>query len=283
MARLQKKSLSTPDEVRRFPLGKFEISLLDEAVFSHVVFEPGWHWQDHVQPIVGTITCQNRHVGVCVGGSLHVRPEEGADLVIVPGDVYEIPPGHDAWVDGDDSFESYEFTSGRVFALPPDEENRRLVTLLFTDIVDSTTQLERLGDRAWRELLLAHNERLRSTIDRFRGREVTTTGDGVLAVFDGAGRAVRCAKAIESSVADIGLSVRAGVHTGEVEFVGGNVRGLAVHMAARVMALAGPGEVAVSATTMQLAAGTDLRFEPMGQHELKGNSGTHEVFRLVGP
>ena len=100
-------------------------------------------------------------------------------------------------------------------------------------------------------------------------------------MFDGAARAVRCARAAEASVADIGLALRAGVHTGEVEFVGGNVRGLAVHLAARVMSLAGPGEVVVSATTMQLSAGTDLRFESLGPHELKGISGSQEVFRLI--
>jgi len=283
MARLQHKSLTTPDEVRRFPHGRFDIATLDEAVIAHVFFEPGWHWKEHIQPIVGTTWCQNRHVGVCITGRFHVLGEDGAEQEFAPGDVYEIPPGHDAWVVGDELWESYEFTSGRVFALPPDEENRRLVTLLFTDIVESTAQLERIGDRAWRELLIAHNERLRSTIDLFRGREVTTTGDGILAVFDGAARAVRCAKAMEASTADIGVQIRAGVHTGEVEFVGGNVRGLAVHMAARVMALAGPGEVAVSATTMQLATGTDLRFESLGPHELKGISGSHEVFRLAPP
>jgi class 3 adenylate cyclase len=281
MARLQRKSFTTPEEVRRFPNGRMDIVQLDEAVFGHFVLEPGWHWATDVAPIVGTAWCQNRHVGLVQSGRLHVRLEDGTEMVLEPGDAYEFPPGHDAWVEGDVTFDAYEFTSGRVFALPPDEENRRLATLLFTDIVDSTTQLERLGDRAWRELLLDHNARLRAEIDRFRGREVTTTGDGFLAAFDGAGRAIRCARAMAAAVAPLGLQLRAGVHTGEVEFVGGTVRGLAVHLAARVMALAGPGEVFVSATTMQLAAGTDLRFEPRGARELKGLTGTHEVYQLI--
>ena len=274
--------MNVPEEIRRFPRGRMEIVLLDEAVFARAVFEPGWHWGEDVKPIVGTTWCQNRHVGFAKTGRMHVRMDDGTEMLLGPGDAYEIPPGHDAWIEGDETWDAYEFTSGRVFALPPDEENRRLATLLFTDIVDSTAHLQRLGDRAWRELLIAHNERLRSTIDLFRGREVTTTGDGILAVFDGAGRAVRCAKAMGASVADIGLSIRAGVHTGEVEFVGADVRGLAVHMAARVTALAAAGEVVVSSTTMQLSAGTDLRFESLGEKELKGISGTHEVFRLVG-
>ena len=274
--------MDSPEEVRRFPHGLIEIVSLDEAVFAHFLLEPGWHWAEHVKPIVGTTSCQNRHVGFARTGRLKVRMDDGTEIAYGPGDAYEIPPGHDAWVDGVEMWDAYEFTSGRVFALPPDEENRRLTTLLFTDIVDSTANLQRLGDRAWRELLLAHNERLRSTIDVFRGREVLTTGDGILAVFDSAGRAIRSARAMQVSIADLGLSLRAGVHTGEVEFVGGNVRGLAVHVAARIMALAAPGDVIVSATTVQLAAGTDLRFESIGAHDMKGISGSQEVFRLVG-
>ena len=282
MARLQRKSMATPDEVRRFQMGLMEIVTLDEVVFAHAVFQPGWHWAEHLKPIVGTAWCQHRHVGFSRTGKMHVRMDDGIEMSFGPGDAYEIPPGHDAWIEGDEPWDAYEFTSGRVFGLPPDDENRRLVTLLFTDIVDSTAHLQRLGDRAWRELLIAHNERLRSTIDLFRGREVTTTGDGILAVFDSAGRAVRCARAMVTSIAEIGLAIRAGVHTGEVEFVGGDVRGLAVHQAARVMALAGAGEVTASATTVQLSAGTDLQFESTGPHELKGISGSHEIFRLVG-
>jgi class 3 adenylate cyclase len=282
MARLLRKSTLTPEQVRRFPNGRVEVVTLDEFVVTHFFCEPGWRWSADVRPIVQTPTCQLRHLGVALGGRLRVRTDDGAEMTFGPGDAYEIPPGHDAWVEGDETWDTYEFTSGRVFAVAPEEEDRRVATLLFTDIVASTQELQRLGDRRWRELLLEHNERVRTALDRFRGSEVTTTGDGFLAAFDSARRAVRCAVAIRTAVADLGISIRAGVHTGEVEFVGDNARGLAVHMAARVMALAGPGEVAVSATAMQLSAGADLQYESLGPHELKGIDGTHEIFRLVG-
>jgi len=282
MARLLRKSTLTPEQIRRFPNGRVEVVSLDEFVVTHFFCEPGWRWSTDVRPIVQTPTCQLRHLGVALGGRLRVRTDDGAEMTFGPGDAYEIPPGHDAWVEGDDVWDSYEFTSGRVFAVAPEEEDRRVSTLLFTDIVDSTGQLQRLGDRRWREVLLEHNQRVRATLDQFRGDEVTTTGDGFLAAFDSARRAVRCATAIRDAVADLGIAIRAGVHTGEVEFVGGNVRGLAVHTAARVMALAGPGEVVVSATTMQLASGADFRFESLGEHELKGIAGPLEVFRLAG-
>jgi class 3 adenylate cyclase len=281
MARLQRKSTLTPEQVRRFPNGRVEVVSLDEFVVTHFFCDPGWRWSADVRPIVQTSTCQLRHLGVAIGGRLHVRIDDGTELEIGPGDAYEIPPGHDAWVVGDGVWDTYEFTSGRVFAVAPDEEDRRVATLLFTDIVDSTGQLQRVGDRRWREILLQHNERVRATLDRFRGEEVSTTGDGFLAAFDSARRAVRCAVAIQSAVEELGISIRAGVHTGEVEFVAGNVRGLAVHMAARVMAVARAGEVTVSATTMQLAEGGDVRFESLGPQELKGIAGTHEVYRLL--
>lgn len=139
--------------------------------------------------------------------------------------------------------------------------------------MDSTAIAERLGEAGWRELLARPSERTRWELDRFRGREVNTTGDGFLARFDDAERSVRCARAICESAAEIGLTIRSGIHTGEVELVQGNVRGLAVHVASRVMALAGPGEVLVSWTTRDLLAGTAITFEDRGLHELKGLSG----------
>jgi class 3 adenylate cyclase len=282
MSRLQRKSTLVPEQVRTFPHGRIEVVSLDEFVVSHFIFQPGWRWSTDVKPIMQTPSCQLHHLGIVLGGRLQVVTDDGAEMRFGPGDAYEIPPGHDAWVEGDETWDVYEFTSGRVFALAPEEEDRQLVTLLFTDIVDSTGSLERLGDRRWRELLLTHNQLVRTAFDRFRGREVVTTGDGFLAVFDSPGRAVRCARAIVTGVADLRIAIRAGVHTGEVELVGGNVRGMSVHFAARVMALADAGEVCVSATTMQLSAGTDLRFESLGNQELKGISGRHEIFKLVG-
>lgn len=138
-----------------------------------------------------------------------------------------------------------------------------------------------LGDAAWRELLSCHNERGRFELDRFRGREIDTTGDGFLALFDSSERAVRAAAAICAAAGELSLQIRSGVHTGEVELVPGNVRGVAVHLAARIMALAGSGQALVSGTTHDLLAGSGLVFEDLGLHDLKGIDGPRRVFALT--
>ena len=159
---------------------------------------------------------------------------------------------------------------------------RVLATVLFTDIVDSTATLQRVGDRAWRELLLAHNARIRETTNAFRGREIATTGDGFLVVFDSATRAVRCGIAMTHAVEALGVQIRVGVHTGEVEFLADEVRGVAVHTAARVLSIAGAGEVVVSGPTRDLAEGSGITFEAAGRYALKGLSGEREVYRVTG-
>jgi class 3 adenylate cyclase len=282
MPRLQRKSFSTPDQVRKFTLGRVDIVNLDETSIGRFIWEPGWRWSEVVKPVVDTPLCVNRHLGYAIGGHLHVLMEDGTGLDIVAGDAYEIPPGHDAWVIGDAAFDAVEFASARNFGLAPDEEDERtLATILFTDIVDSTATLARLGDTAWRRVLLDHNDLLRSELDQFRGREIITTGDGFLALFDSAARAVRCAAAMTVAVRTLGVEIRAGLHTGEVSITGGNARGLAVHAAARVAGLAGPGEVLVTGTTRDLLDGSSLRFEDRGDKELKGLDGVRRIFALV--
>jgi class 3 adenylate cyclase len=259
-----------------------DIINLDETVLGRFAFGPGWRWSRDVQPIAGTTSCQHRHVGYVMSGHLHVVMEDGTEQDIVTGDAYEIPPGHDAWVVGDRAWEAIECGSIRAFGVAPCEIDMSvLATVLFTDIIDSTATLQRLGDTAWRRLLLAHNERLRVEIDRFRGREITTTGDGFLALFDGAARAIQCAASMGAAVRDLGIEIRAGLHTGEVTLVGGSARGMAVHVAARVAALAGPGEVLVTSTTQESADGSGLEFAARGSHELKGIKGRRAVFALV--
>jgi class 3 adenylate cyclase/predicted alpha/beta hydrolase len=159
----------------------------------------------------------------------------------------------------------------------PDPE-RVLATVVVTDIVDSTRQATALGDRAWRELLQRHDDATRRELGRFVGREVKQTGDGFLATFDGPARAVRCAGAIRDAVAPLGLSLRAGVHAGECELRGDDVSGIAVHIAARVGAAAGPNEVLVSSTVRDLVTGSGLEFEERGEHELAGVSGSWRLF-----
>ena len=282
MPRLQRKSFSGPDEVRRFSNGLVEIVTLDEIAVSRFVFQPGWRWENDVGPIAGTPTCQHRHVGYTLSGRLGVRMADGTELSIGPGDAYEIPAGHLAWVDGDAPWESVEFTSGHAFAKSPDDLGESvLATILFTDICDSTATLERVGDTEWTRIVREHNQRIRTVIDRFRGRELATLGDGFLALFDGAAKAVRAAAAMESAIADLGIHVRTGVHTGEVAVVGGQARGVAVHAAARVAALAGPGEVLVSGTTHDSLDGSGLTFEFRGARELKGLTGARAIFALV--
>ena len=150
------------------------------------------------------------------------------------------------------------------------DEDRILATVLFTDIVDSTRRAAEVGDRRWRELLDAHDEIGVRQVERFRGRRVKTTGDGLLAVFDGPARAVRCALAIKDHAADLDIDLRAGLHVGECELRGDDVGGLAVHIGARVAALAEPGEILASRTVRDLVAGSGLRFSERGEHELKG-------------
>ena len=242
MPRLQRQGFGEPNEVRRFPNGLVEIVTLDEINVSRFVFQPGWRWATDVGPIAGTDTCQHRHVGYTISGRLTVRTNDGTTLTIGPGDAYEIPPGHVAWVEGDVPWESVEFTSGHAYGKSPEDVGARvLATMVFSDICDSTAMLERVGDAEWTRLLREHNERVRTVIDRFRGRELGTHGDGFLALFDGAAKAVMAAAAMEPAIADLGIHVRAGVHTGEVAIVGGQARGVAVHAAARVAGAGGAG------------------------------------------
>jgi class 3 adenylate cyclase len=172
-----------------------------------------------------------------------------------------------------------EFLTGH---RPPVETDRFLTTVVFTDIVASTEKLVELGDREWRELLDAHERSVRSSLDRFKGREINSTGDGFLACFDGPGRAVRCSHAIVEESRRMGLHVRVGMHTGECERRGDDIAGIAVHIAARVGACAGPDEVFVSRTVTDLVAGSGIEFDDRGEYSLKGIGGTSRLFSLRG-
>jgi class 3 adenylate cyclase len=158
--------------------------------------------------------------------------------------------------------------------------DRVLATLLFTDIVDSTTQAAALGDQRWRELRQEHDHVTRSQLARYRGREIKTMGDGFLAVFDGPARAVQCARVICESMGRRGVAMRAGLHTGEIEADGGDVSGMAVTIGARIGALAGPGEVLVSSTVKDLVVGSSLSFEDRGLHDLKGVPDSWHLYAL---
>jgi class 3 adenylate cyclase len=160
-------------------------------------------------------------------------------------------------------------------------DDRVLATVLFTDIVDSTRRAAEMGDRDWHALLDAHDVIVRAQLARFRGREVSTSGDGFLAMFDGPQRAIRCAMAIRDAVQTLGIDVRAGLHTGECEVRGNDIGGIAVHLGARVSALAGPNEVLVSSTLRDLVIGSGLEFEERGGHQLKGVPGEWHLFAVA--
>jgi class 3 adenylate cyclase len=153
---------------------------------------------------------------------------------------------------------------------------------MFTDIVGSTEHATRLGDRAWSLLLERHDALVRDALDRFRGQEIDSAGDGFLATFDGPARAVRCALAVRDAVRELGLEIRAGLHTGEVERAGRSVRGIAVHIGSRVASSARPGEVLVSRTIVDLVAGSGIAFEGRGEQQLKGVPGTWRLFAASG-
>ncbi len=201
----------------------------------------------------------------------------GARLVQVEG------RGH---VPGPDSVERLtaeieHFLTAAISGQAAEAPDRQLATLLFTDIVDSTAHIARLGDAGWRQLIERHHELVRRELALARGSEVDTAGDGFFAAFDGPARAVRCAQAIVHGVREFGIEVRSGLHTGECELVDGKIAGIAVHTGARVAAHAGPGEVLVSSTVKDLVAGSGLEFEDRGVHELKGIPGEWRLYAAL--
>ena len=199
----------------------------------------------------------------------------GARFVELPGDV------HVPWVDADPIVDETEgFLTGARRGPEPD---RVLTTILFTDLVGSTARAAELGDSRWKALLDAHHRIVRRELERFRGEEIDTAGDGFLATFDGPARAIRCACSVRDSMPALELELRAGVHTGEVILAGDKIRGIAVHTGARIAALASAGEVLVSATVRDLVAGSGLQFEDRGEHALEGVPGASRLYAVAAP
>ena len=214
-------------------------------------------------------------------GPADMPPLEEAQYVAdrIPGATLRVLPGRDylPWIGDEESVvkEVAAFVTG---APPVQEWERVLLTVLFTDIVDSTRRAAELGDRSWRELLERHNALVRSHLQEYRGREVDRAGDGFLATFDGPARAIRCAQAIAASASREGLEIRAGVHSGEVELVEQGIAGIAVHIGSRVASKAAPGEVLVTSMVKDLVAGSGIDFEERGEHALKGVPSNWRLF-----
>lgn len=282
MAEALRKNLDQPDDVIEFPGIKARLVDLGDMTVGHIVTEVGWRWSTHVRPSVGGEWCQARHVGVILSGRLGIEMSDGTSVEFGPNEVFDVPPGHDGRTVGDEPCVQIEWAGLRAFAgFPTGIRSRVLQTLLFTDLVDSTQTAAQLGDARWRELLSGHFEAVRRELERFGGREVDTTGDGFFATFDGPARALHCAAAIRRAANRDGLRVRAGVHVGEVELVGANVRGVSVHETARIMASAAGDEILVSDLTRALAGASGLVFEDRGTHALRGLEGEWRLAAFV--
>jgi class 3 adenylate cyclase len=276
------KSFRVPDESQTFGVAHEAVVELGDITAARRVMQPGWRWSEQMPSIVGGEWCQARHVGVVLAGRFGYTFEDGTTLELETDDVFDIPPGHDGYTLGDDDCVVIEWVGVRAttgFSLSAG--NRVLMTLLFTDVVGSTEQAARLGDLVWRDLLSQHYEALRTRLELFRGREIATTGDGMLACFDNTAAALQCARAVVNDAQALEVPIRAGVHVGEVQQVGSNVRGMAVHEAARIMAAAGANEILVSETVQVLASTAGLNFDDRGLHALKGIDGPRRLYAYV--
>jgi class 3 adenylate cyclase len=273
-----KKSFDAPDQRIEVPGVTAAAVEMADSTISRNVFQPGAHCPQISQE--GKPLCTAHHTGMVLSGRLRVEMQDGSVIEVGPNEVFDVPPGHDGWVVGDEPMVNVTW-AGFGSWVPDRSGERVLLTLLFTDIVGSTEQAAAMGDRAWRGLLARHYLAVRGVLDRYRGREINTAGDGFLATFDGAGRAVQAALAIRDRTIADGLSIRAGVHSGEVELAGDDVRGLAVHEAARIAGVAAPDEVLVSEATRLLAGTGSFTFEARGPFELKGLDGARTLFAVM--
>ncbi|HSC74454.1 MAG TPA: adenylate/guanylate cyclase domain-containing protein [Gaiellaceae bacterium] len=265
------------DETLRALLGRLQVQSAtprDAIAFMRMAFEIDV--RDIVPAVkVPTLVLHRSGDRVChvENGRFLARHIPGARYVELPGE------DHSLWTEASDEIvaEIREFLTG---VREPEAPDRVVSTVLFTDIVGSTGRARDLGDRRWRDLVDRHHELVRRDLARFRGREIDTAGDGFFATFDGPARGIRSAKAIVDSVRTLGLEIRAGLHTGEVELAGDAVRGIAVHTGARVAAQAAPGEVLVSQTVKDLVAGSGIDFEDRGTRELKGVPGEWRLYAV---
>ena len=280
MGKILVKRFDDPDEVISVPSSISQVVTLGDTYVAWTLAQPGWSWSKDVKSLVGTPSCQIHHQGVVLSGHMRISSDEGIQRTIGSREAFDIQPGHDGWVVGEEPCVFIEFHGVREWG-KPQLGVRVLTTLLFTDIVGSTAIAAQLGDKAWKELLTRHYDRVRIELEKYRGVESKTTGDGLLALFDGTARAVHCAASICKVAREDGLEVRVGIHSGEVERYADSLDGVTVHMTARIMSLAGAGEVWLSAPTVALLEGSGLTVSDAGTYSLKGFEGPRRLYRLV--
>jgi class 3 adenylate cyclase len=272
-----KKNLRDPDESVRFEGVAEDIVEIGGFTIARTVQDPGWRWS-RTDPRSAGALCESHHVGVVLSGRWGAELADGTLLEWGPEDVFDCPPGHDGYTLGDDPCVMIEWVGVRSFVTPRSGfGDRFLAALLFTDLVDSTSMVARIGDVACHELLSEHYHLARAELERSGGTEISTTGDGLFATFDGPAQALHAAEAMQQMAARQGLVIRAGVHVGEVTLTQDGVRGIAVHEASRIMGAAGPGEILVSEIVRALAASAGLVFEDRGEHMLKGLEGPRRL------
>jgi len=279
VSRVEVRDLDDPDVVVTDPLRASSQVRLAQTVVTRHVLQPGWSWEEHAQPSVGTPSCELYHRGVVLSGRMGIRTDEGEELVVGPNQVFDLPPGHVVWVEGEDELVMVDWAGGAGFDPQLGTEGRAMATILFTDIVDSTARAGAAGDASWERISAMHDDVVRSVLPGFGGREIETAGDSFLVVFDNVESAIRCGLALVEALSAIQLPIRVGIHSGEVVMSPDDVRGLAVHAAARIVDQAQAGEILVSGTTRDLAEGaTGLMFESRGRFRLKGLEREHELF-----
>jgi class 3 adenylate cyclase len=281
MPQIRFKTFAEPDEARQFPFMDSQLVNLGPIAIGHATLSPGWRWTTSIGPKTGDALCQVHHVNLVVSGRIRFALPSGEEAEIGPMSVVDVPPGHDAWVVGDEPVVMFDLFGNAADIGLPAEHERVVTTVLISDIVESTATAHRMGDGSWRQLLAEHDRMIRTLLDRYGGHEVKTTGDGFVATFPSAIASLRCATAMRDGAEHLGLRLRIGINTGEVEVVENDIRGVAVHAAARIMALAEPSEVLVADMTRQLASGAGLVFDNRGAHELKGFDQPMTVYGLA--
>jgi class 3 adenylate cyclase len=281
MATIMRSSLSRTEDTRKFPHGVGSIARVGRVVLGRALLDPGWRWSVDIKPAARTDSCEIHHLHVLLSGRFAVQMDDGDYAEFEPEDVFDVPPRHDAWVVGEEGVAILDVSGNSAeFGLPA-TQGRALATVMMTDIVDSTGLAERLGDTAWRRVLAEHNRLVRGFLERHGGQEVKTTGDGFLATFDTAVGAIACGSGLRDAVHEASVEIRVGIHTGEIELLHDDIGGITVNATARLMSLAKPSEVLVSAITRAIVQGSGLAFASRGSHRLRGLAAPMEVYALA--